>query len=171
MTTASTQKSSACPCGSGNPLETCCLPVIAGRGKAPTAEALLRARYTAFMRQDIDFIFSTHHSRTRAEVKREEIEDWSKNSEFLSLKILESQAGGAADPQGTVSFVAQYRGKADGKVVEHAEQSLFEREDGDWRFVDARSLKNEPIRRTEAKTGRNDPCPCGSGKKFKKCHG
>ena len=24
---------------------------------------------------------------------------------------------------------------------------------------------------TGAKTGRNDPCPCGSGKKYKKCHG
>jgi uncharacterized protein YecA (UPF0149 family) len=28
-----------------------------------------------------------------------------------------------------------------------------------------------PIRRTEPKVGRNDPCPCGSGKKFKKCCG
>ncbi len=28
-----------------------------------------------------------------------------------------------------------------------------------------------PVRKAEAKIGRNDPCPCGSGKKYKKCHG
>jgi preprotein translocase subunit SecA len=28
-----------------------------------------------------------------------------------------------------------------------------------------------PVRRAEPKVGRNDPCPCGSGKKYKKCHG
>jgi hypothetical protein len=27
------------------------------------------------------------------------------------------------------------------------------------------------VRRDEPKVGRNDPCPCGSGKKYKKCHG
>ena len=29
----------------------------------------------------------------------------------------------------------------------------------------------EPVRRTSKKVGRNDPCPCGSGKKYKHCHG
>ena len=28
-----------------------------------------------------------------------------------------------------------------------------------------------PIVRTTRKIGRNDPCPCGSGRKYKKCHG
>jgi preprotein translocase subunit SecA len=28
-----------------------------------------------------------------------------------------------------------------------------------------------PTKRTQVKVGRNDPCPCGSGKKYKKCHG
>jgi uncharacterized protein YchJ len=32
-------------------------------------------------------------------------------------------------------------------------------------------LKRQPVYRTEPKVGRNDPCPCGSGKKYKKCHG
>jgi preprotein translocase subunit SecA len=31
--------------------------------------------------------------------------------------------------------------------------------------------KVEPVRRDRPKVGRNDPCPCGSGKKYKKCHG
>ena len=32
-------------------------------------------------------------------------------------------------------------------------------------------LAKEPFVREEKKTGRNEPCPCGSGKKYKKCHG
>jgi preprotein translocase subunit SecA len=35
----------------------------------------------------------------------------------------------------------------------------------------ALSAKPPPVRRETAKVGRNDPCPCGSGKKYKKCHG
>ena len=31
--------------------------------------------------------------------------------------------------------------------------------------------EGRPVRRSEPKVGRNDPCPCGSGKKYKKCHG
>ncbi|HAN78623.1 MAG TPA: hypothetical protein DCQ31_13100, partial [Bacteroidales bacterium] len=31
--------------------------------------------------------------------------------------------------------------------------------------------KVQTIRREEPKIGRNDPCPCGSGKKYKSCHG
>jgi preprotein translocase subunit SecA len=31
--------------------------------------------------------------------------------------------------------------------------------------------KQETVVRTQPKVGRNDPCPCGSGKKYKKCHG
>jgi preprotein translocase subunit SecA len=33
------------------------------------------------------------------------------------------------------------------------------------------STKKKPTKRTDAKIGRNDPCPCGSGKKYKKCCG
>ncbi len=32
-------------------------------------------------------------------------------------------------------------------------------------------LKTETVKREAEKVGRNDPCPCGSGKKYKKCHG
>ncbi len=156
-----------CPCGSQKTLAQCCLPLIQGKKKATTAEALLRARYTAFTRGDVDFILETHHSRTRDEVKREEIEDWSKNSEWLGLEIVKTAAGGEKDEQGAIIFNARY--KNEGKVTDHVENSLFERENGEWRFLDAQGVKPEPMRRTEPKVGRNDPCPCGSGKKYKKC--
>ena len=36
---------------------------------------------------------------------------------------------------------------------------------------EAAAAPKQPVHRTEEKVGRNDPCPCGSGKKYKKCHG
>ena len=54
-------------------------------------------------------------------------------------------------------------------VVALRMQSIFEKENGEWKFLDARGISVGTYRREEPKTGRNDPCPCGSGKKFKKC--
>jgi SEC-C motif-containing protein len=156
-----------CPCGSELTPQNCCLPLIQGKKKPVTAEQLLRSRYTAFTRGDVDYILNTHHSKTRSDVKREEIEDWSKSSEWLGLKIVQKEGGEEKDNQGSIVFCAGYR--ADGKVNEHWEQSLFEKEEGEWRFLDARGVQVGPYRRTEPKIGRNDPCPCGSGKKNKKC--
>ena len=158
-----------CPCGSEKELLKCCLPLIQGKSKAETAEDLLRSRYSAFTRGDVEYILSTHHSRTRGDVKREEVEEWAKGSEWLGLKILQQDKGTANDSEGTVTFHARYR--AQDKVNDHYEHAQFEKENGDWRFVDAQGLRSGPIVRTEPKVGRNDPCHCGSGNKFKKCHG
>ncbi len=162
-----------CPCGSGRPLIACCLPLIQGKSPAWTAEDLLRSRYTAFTRGDVDYIVQSHHSKTRAEVKRDQVEEWSGGSEWLGLEILETSGGGEKDEEGAIAFHARYRLKSDesGKVQEHYERALFAREGGVWTFVDAQPLKGEPIVRAEPKLGRNDPCHCGSGKKLKKCHG
>ncbi len=173
--------SNFCPCGSELLLSECCLPVIEGREKATSAERLLRARYTAFTRGEIDFILATHHSRTRHELKRDEIEDWSKNSEWLGLKIIQvdprekavEEPGGVDHEKETLVFVAYYKDRRDApgdpKTHEHWEKSFFEKENGDWRFLDAQRIQTGTVRRTEPKMGRNDPCSCGSGKKFKKC--
>jgi SEC-C motif-containing protein len=158
-----------CACGSNLLLENCCLPVIQGKVKAQTAEQLLRARYTAFTQGEVDFILSTHHSRTRKDVKREEIEDWAKNSKWLELKIFQKEAGSEKDSQGTLVFGAYYQPHDSDEPEEHLEKSFFERENGEWKFLDAQGIQTGPFRRTEPKVGRNDPCPCGSGKKYKKC--
>ncbi len=158
-----------CPCGSEQSLKQCCLPVIQGAKKPATAENLLRARYTAFTLGNVDFIVDTHHTKTKAEVKREGIEEWSKQSEWLGLEVLNVEGGGSGDEQGVIDFHVKYR--AGGKLQDHREHSLFEKEGGEWRFLDAEALGGGTIRRTEPKVGRNDPCSCGSGKKFKKCCG
>ena len=162
-------KTSQCPCGSDQIESDCCQPYLEGSKTPPTAEALLRSRYTAFTQGNADYIVSTHHSRTRHEVDRKEIEAWAKNSQWLGLKIDKVDAGGPEDDKGSIVFHALYR--ADGKDTDHYERSHFEKEDGEWRFLEAATAKHDPIRRAEPKTGRNAPCPCGSGKKHKKCCG
>lgn len=164
-----TQNTQFCPCGSGLELAKCCQPFIQGKAEPAVAEQLLRARYTAFTLGEVDYVLSTHHSRTRHEVKREEIDEWSKSSKWLGLKIVQSEAGKEADTQGTILFCAQYH--AEGKDHDHWEQSYFEKENGKWRFLDAKGVKAGPLRREGPKVGRNDPCHCGSGQKYKKCHG
>jgi SEC-C motif-containing protein len=157
-----------CPCGSEKTLAQCCQPYISGKSKPKTAEALLRARYTAFTLGETDYIVNTHHTKTRKDVDRKEIESWSKNSKWEGLEILQIEAGTESDKEGKIVFHAKYRGP-DKKMVDHWEQSLFEKEGNEWRFMDAQGVKPAPIQRDPSKQGRNDPCACGSGKKFKKC--
>lgn len=158
----------SCPCGAvGSSLEKCCLPFIQGKKKPETAEQLLRARYTAFTLGEVQYILGSHHSKTRHEVNSEEIEDWSKNSKWHGLFIHQIERGTKSDNEGTIVFSAVY--STDGKKEEHSEKSLFEKENGEWRFLDAQRVQIGTYRRPEPKIGRNDPCACGSGKKFKKC--
>lgn len=158
-----------CPCTSGKTYANCCQPIQTGTTKAPTAEALLRARYTSFVTGHIDFIVATHHSATHHEVNREEIANWSKNSEWKGLEILQKVAGETKDETGTLIFHAKYA--MEGKDQDHFEKATFEKENGEWKFLDATPLRSGPYVREEPKIGRNDPCTCGSGKKYKKCHG
>ena len=156
-----------CECGSGQSLATCCEPIIKGSKKAETPETLMRARYTAFVTADVAFIESSLHPDMRKDFKREEAEAWSKQSQWHGLKILESQ-GTANDEVGKVEFVAQY--SHGGAKVDHHELAEFKKLNGDWYFFDAK-LFQTPLRRSAPKVGRNDPCSCGSNKKFKKCCG
>lgn len=156
-----------CRCGSGAAFNACCGPYLAGL-PAPTAEALMRSRYAAFTLGD-----SAHIARTYAREHRDgadpELPAELPDVLWLGLKINGVTGGGAADETGTVDFTARFR-DANGDIGTHRENSRFRREDGLWVYVDgevAPTMKPEPI----GKTGRNDPCPCGSGKKFKRCCG
>ena len=156
----------ACPCGSGLNYENCCQPHILGLEKPETAEKLLRSRYTAFVVGEPDYIFDTLHPDKVKEVDRQGIIDWSKKSQWHGLEVISTEQGGAKDDEGVVEFVAKYT--QEGKTYNHHEVSLFKKVDGKWHFFDVK--KNKPVK-TEKQLGRNDPCFCGSGKKFKKCHG
>jgi SEC-C motif domain protein len=58
-----------------------------------------------------------------------------------------------------------------GERIKHHELAQFKNENGTWFFWDGGPPKPKQFIRQAPKTGRNDPCPCGSGKKFKKCCG
>jgi SEC-C motif-containing protein len=162
-----TENNQICPCGSGSTFNTCCEPIINGTRESQTAEELMRARYSAFVTGAIDFIVESTHSRTRNEIDLSFIRQWSETSTWHGLEILETKT--IDDNRAFVSFEARYT--QGGKDLNHREKSLFEREDGHWRFVTGDELKNPTVRYETPRPGRNDPCPCGSGKKYKKCHG
>jgi SEC-C motif-containing protein len=158
--------SAACPCGSGEPLDGCCGLLLDGV-PASTAVALMRSRYTAYTRGAIDYLIETHDAATRGELDRASITAWSRETQWLGLEIIETVRGGEDDDDGIVEFVA--RGRSGGKPFEHRERSRFRRRDGRWFYVDG-THPREPAR-AAASVGRNDPCPCGSGMKYKRCHG
>jgi SEC-C motif-containing protein len=158
-----------CPCGTERSFHGCCGRYIESRENAPTAEALMRSRYTAYTLADIDYITATHDPATRGNHDPEEARRWAKDSEWLGLEILSTELGGANDSEGTVAFLARYR-TGEGEH-EHRERSFFAKREGSWFFVRGKVLGPRPVRMEGPKVGRNDPCPCGSGKKFKKCCG
>ncbi len=158
---------SNCPCGTSLPLSECCQPIIDGSKNAPTAESLMRARYTAHAIQNYDFIAESAHPEFREDAKPEEIEEWSSVMEWTSLEILETKDGGPDDETGEVSFCANYKVK--GFPQELREDSFFRKEDGKWYYVEGTIKGKEPFKREIPKLGRNDNCHCGSGKKYKKC--
>jgi len=168
-----------CPCESNQNYKQCCEPYIKGSKNPLTAEALMRSRYTAYSEGNIKYIRETLAPETRKDFDEESAKAWATGSEWLGLKILSSKKGRENDSKGTVEFNVKYR--AEGKVVEHHEVSQFRKEGDCWYFVDGEAHTHEeghghseshsPIVREGPKVGRNDPCSCGSGKKFKKCCG
>ena len=158
---------SNCPCGNDNDYADCCEPIISGKKKAETAEQLMRARYSAHVKVEVDFIYDTTHPDYREEYDHKGTKTWAEKSEWHGLEILGITEGGPKDDKGEVEFIARFRDK-DG-VRSHHERGQFERKRKKWLFTEGTMVKSKPLSVT--KIGRNDPCSCGSGKKYKKCCG
>ncbi|MDD2499742.1 MAG: YchJ family protein [Geobacter sp.] len=157
----------SCPCGSTKTYSDCCEPIIKGTQPAETAEQLMRARYSAYTKTEMDFIFSSTHPDGREGYDHDGTRTWAENSEWLGLEIIGSKKGNKDDATGEVEFIARF--KENGALREHHENALFKKVEGIWHFSDGVMVKPKPI--TVTKVGRNDPCPCGSGQKYKKCCG
>jgi len=156
-----------CPCGSKKDYSACCEPLISGNQTAETPEALMRARYSAYVKERVGFILDTTHATQRDQYTESGIQRWARNSEWLGLTILATENGTADDDTGTVEFVAEYFEK--GRRNRHHEIAQFRRQEGAWYFYDGQAPTPQTVVRTGPKVGRNDPCPCGSGRKHKKC--
>ncbi len=158
-----------CPCDTKKPFSECCEPVHKGKTTPATAADLMRARYSAFVKQEIDFIMNSVSPARKKDIDRKSIEDWARDTKWEGLQIVSTEKGGPADETGSVEFIARFNEK--GKTEEHHELATFVKLNGSWFFDDGRTPSAKPIRLEGPKIGRNDPCHCGSGKKFKKCHG
>ncbi len=153
-----------CPCCSGLPFDACCRPILEGK-PAPTAEAQVRSRYTAFAVKSLDHVENTHAPEIRADFNRAEAERLAEECEWENLRIHQAvEEGDTAE----IEFVINVR--RNGGLIIKAGRSRFRREAGQWLFVSTKPAPHlEHAQST--KINRNDPCPCGSGKKHKKCHG
>lgn len=173
----------SCPCGTGKAFEACCGPFLNETALPETAEALMRSRYTAYTRNDLKYLMKTLAPEAQRSFNMAATKKWMQEAEWKGLKILSVEQGQAADTRGTVEFVATYA--QNGQGIDHHEVSRFRKtSQGQWLFIEGDYHTHEEGQghhhhhhrpqtavREEPKIGRNDPCPCGSGKKFKKCCG
>ncbi|MGW4726508.1 YchJ family protein [Streptomyces sp. NPDC004291] len=121
---------SPCPCGLGAAYGTCCARFHTGAGgTAPTAELLMRSRYSAFVVRDESYLLRTWAPETRpAEV------DFDPGLRWTGLEIEDTTEGTAFHQHGTVTFTARYtHGGAPGAL---RERSRFARHEGAWVYVD-----------------------------------
>ena len=124
---------SLCPCGSQRSLLDCCLSYIEGKSKAPTAEALMRSRYTAHVLLAIDYLWDTWAPEERVKSSKVAIYNWASSCDWLGLRILKTKAGGLKDDHGLVSFIALFRQSGD--LQEHHEISIFRKSAENWLYV------------------------------------
>lgn len=164
----------SCPCGSTTLYSHCCEPIHLDHSKAITPEQLMRARYSAHVHRLVDFIVNTYHPSCHAELEREGIAE-SANSDWCKLDVI-STGSGTNESEGFVTFKAYFN--QDGQQFCLEECSRFVRENDLWYYIDGRFPEEQQEidprllqSVKELKVGRNDPCICGSGKKFKKCCG
>lgn len=146
----------ACPCGSGKTYEACCGRFISGAEEPSEAEVLMRSRYTAYVTGAGAYLAATLHPAYRTAEDTAARLAQAGQTEWLKLEVLET-ASNAKEAE--VVFKAYYR-TANGIAV-HAEQSRFLKEQGRWFYTDGKVQ--------HAEVGRNETCPCGSGKKYKRC--
>ena len=119
----------ACACGSGASFEKCCSPFIDGKRPAPTAESLMRSRYTAYVTGNAPYLLASWHPDTRPDqITQDPAQRW------LGLKVLAADEGGEHDDRGTVEFVARY--KIAGRGHRLREISRFARTSNGWQYLD-----------------------------------
>lgn len=127
----------------------------------------MRSRYSAYVLQNGPYLLASWHPSTRpAELNLE-----SDQIEWLGLRVIETRGGGESELEGEVTFSASF--KDQGRPDEIVERSRFVCEVGQWFYLDGEhppfDMGDKAGKRE--KVGRNAPCPCGSGKKYKRCCG
>ena len=161
--TRKAERTEPCPCGSGVIFGECCEPILENRKPAATAEQLMRARFVAHVQHDFRFLHNTYRPTAGRPYEPEAGEppvQWTK-------LVVHSHEAGSLPDKAYVDFSA-YGVEAGVEKVLH-EKAEFLRIDGVWLYNREARLGPAPYKAAAPKPGRNDPCPCGSGKKYKQC--
>jgi SEC-C motif-containing protein len=160
---------SYCPCGNQIEYSECCGRYHSGAALAPTAEALMRSRYSAYVVCDIDYLVQTLPLLDRKGFDRVGAKEWSKQAEWLGLEIVSTKDGLENDLTGVVEFKAKFK-QSDTEFIHH-EIGKFKKAGSRWQFIDGKIVLPDADLKDLPTPGRNAACLCGSGKKFKNCCG
>ncbi len=118
----------------------------------------MRSRYSAYVLGLVDYLFATTLPAQQVGIDRAAIEQWSAQSTWLGLEVESAEVLSGTPEHAFVTFTARWHDSTG--EHSHRERSAFVQNQGRWYFIDPTA----PL-----KVGRNDPCPCGSTQKFKKC--
>lgn len=152
----------SCPCGSHADYRSCCSPYITEQSCAPTPEALMRSRYTAYTLAHIHYIKKTMKGKALIGFNELEAKKWSQTVTWLQLKILNTEK--KDETTGIVEFIATYMDK---HIINSIHEiSHFECINNIWFYMEGQIIPQPPVT-----VARSAPCPCDSKKKFKNCHG
>jgi SEC-C motif-containing protein len=152
-----------CPCGSEKLFEACCEPLLTRQRAAATPEELMRARFTAHVAHDFRFLHDTY----RPTAGKPFVDDTEVPVMRWTRLVVHSSEAGRDAAQAFVDFSA-YGLEGETEKVLH-EKAEFHRVGGTWLYEREARLGPAPFKSTAPKVGRNEPCPCGSGKKYKHC--
>lgn len=178
-----------CSCGLPRVYSDCCGSIIEGKRRAVTAEELMRARYSAYAHNQINFLQNSQSFLSDSDFNPVEAKKWAENSNWLGLEIVKMEGGHFENSEGIVEFKAyfQFREGYLPELVEdintlskenreyllseqcHHERAKFVKDHGEWKFQDGMIIGEGSNKLPIPLVGRNDECPCGSGKKYKKC--
>lgn len=159
-------QSDHCPCGSTKTYSKCCAVYIDGKKSPPSPEMLMRSRYTAYTQANIDYIAQTMKGAAAKDFFSAETKRWAEHVKWLGLTILHISPIENND-HGFVEFKIDYL--FNGKRQGLHEISEFRYEEGKWFYIDGEAGDTNSVIQKPERIGRNEVCPCGSGKKYKKC--
>lgn len=124
----------------------------------------MRSRYTAYTQANMDYIANTMKSPAADHFNASEAKEWAQQVEWNKLEVVRSSISGN---KGFVEFLAQFTENGNQQILH--ERSEFHKINDKWFYVDGERTPL-PVRKLQ-QVGRNDACPCGSDKKYKKCCG
>jgi len=157
---------SSCPCGLPASYESCCGRFIDQQTFAETPEQLMRSRYTAYTQANVDYIKKTMCGAALNGFDVDGTRSWARSVDWVSLEVTRVSRMTLDDTEGSVEFTFNYVEAGQSRSV--YECSFFRKIDGRWYYISGAHDLTALTQQVE-KVTRNDPCPCGSGKKYKKC--